>query len=41
MKKLSNEDFDELCEIAQIINDFDDMYDIWVRLNEVINNITE
>lgn len=39
---ISQEDFDELCNIARLLNDEEvDTFEVWERLNEVIDNIEE
>lgn len=37
---ISKEDVDDLCEIARTLNDMEEL-ELWNRLNEIINNITE
>lgn len=37
--KISEEDYNELCDIAQKLNEDDSYIDLWQRLADVIENI--
>ena len=39
--KISRKDFEELCDIAQEINEDNSYVDLWQRLADVIENIEE
>ena len=39
--KISEENFDELCNVAKEMNDYPELLDLWERLNDVINDIED
>lgn len=37
--KVSEEDFDNLCNVVKEINEYPELLDLWETLNDIIDNI--